>query len=82
MVAYRADSTALSVDKRIGLKNTPTVTASATVKVSTDTTDTSNCNNGLAWSIGVRDDFDLDLLGTNVNLFSFKKDNLFGDCIQ
>jgi hypothetical protein len=73
---------ALSVDKRIGLKNTPTVTASAAVKVSTDTTDTSNCNNGLAWSIGVRDDFDLDVLGTNVNLFSFKKDNLFGDCIQ
>jgi len=72
----------LSINKQVGLKNTPKVTAELKVQGSTNTSDTSDCNNGIAFSIGISDSFDLDLLGKTTNLVTLNKPNLFADCFQ
>ena len=68
--------------KQLGLRNTPEIVANLNIKASTDTTNTDKCNNGIAWSLGVKNSVDLDLFGDTKNLATFDKPDLFGGCYQ
>lgn len=69
---------AIKFDKRIGLRNTPELTASANLKAATDgtTTDASICYN-----IGISDKMEVNLIGKLVTLNKIEKPDLFADCI-
>ncbi|KAK8847340.1 hypothetical protein IAR55_005197 [Kwoniella newhampshirensis] len=70
----------LKLDKRIGLRNTPKLLASAVLRGTTNPHDTSYCINGLAYDVGVSNSIDFDLAGKLSNLALFRKDHIFADC--
>lgn len=72
---------AIKIDKRVGLRNTPRLLASAQLRATSDSTDQSYCINGLAYDVGISNSIDYDIAGKISQLAVFKKEHIFQDCL-
>lgn len=77
-----ADLIALNANYVIGLRNTPSIEAKAGIKVSTDTSDTSDCNNGVSLSVSAKDSIDFNYNGDLINLAATPDLEIFKGCYQ
>lgn len=78
-LAVKVEIPLVKFNKELALVNTPSLTASATLKVSTDLADKEDCNNGLKYSVIAKDAFDFRLVDKIYPLGQINK-TLISDC--